>query len=211
MKVTPVLGFVVVAALAIGTPAQDGNAILLRAAASDGLSSYMVPVHFDVHMLRPIGVKARVEGIVYYQAPAQAALTLTKIPSIIGQFFKGTYHLDMVPQTWPVKYVVQSFSQAQVNGMATYILHAVPKNDPAVADVDFGVTQADYAPVSVTWYYKDKSSIRITMVNQRVSSYVLPQTETIAVTMPHYALEAATRYGEYALNASIPATIFPKN
>jgi hypothetical protein len=34
-----------------------GDQMLARAAASDGLRTYSVPLHFDVHMRRPIGVK----------------------------------------------------------------------------------------------------------------------------------------------------------
>ncbi len=47
--------------------AQDGaeasrdrgvTSILLRAASKSGLISYSVPVHFDVHMHRPFGLKS---------------------------------------------------------------------------------------------------------------------------------------------------------
>jgi hypothetical protein len=37
--------------------------------------------------------------MVYCQSPANAVLELTRVPSVMGQFFKGTYHIDMIPQT----------------------------------------------------------------------------------------------------------------
>ncbi|MBV8601459.1 MAG: hypothetical protein JO359_07845, partial [Candidatus Eremiobacteraeota bacterium] len=42
----------------VGADAQDlsGDDMLARAAAGENLTSYSVPVHFAVHMRRPIGV-----------------------------------------------------------------------------------------------------------------------------------------------------------
>jgi hypothetical protein len=71
--------------------------------------------HFDVRMHRPLGISSGVEGIVYFEAPARAALVITKMPSIIGKFFKSSYTLDLSPQTWPAKYTVTSVSQVQAS------------------------------------------------------------------------------------------------
>lgn len=198
------------AAWAAGPAAAQlsGDQILARAASAPGLSSYSVPVHFDVHMHRPIGITTAVDGIVYYKAPARAALVITKIPSIIGRFFKGSYNLDLSPQTWPSKYTVSSVSQSQAGGASVYALNSIPKADPSVDHVVFGVTQAEYAAVSAAWYYRDGSSIKLSMENQQLSGYTLPQTESIAVTMPQFALDASAKYGDYALNGAVPDSIF---
>jgi len=161
-----------------------------------------------VHMHRPIGVKSGAEGIAYYKAPSQAALVITKIPGPIGRFFKGSYTIDMVPQTWPAKYSVTSVTQGQANGIATYVLRAVPKSDPSVDHTTFTVTQTDYQPVSTVWSYKDGSSISLTIQNQHLKGYTLPQTETISVSMPQYALDATATYGDFSLNASVPDSAF---
>jgi len=194
--------------LVAATPEMDGNAILARAATASGLNSYSVPVHFDVHMHRPIGVKSGAEGVAYFKSPSQAALAITKIPGPIGQFFKGSYTIDMVPQTWPNKYNVTSVSQGQAGGVATYVLQAVPKSDPSVDSTVFTVTQNDYQPVSTVWHYKDGSTINLAIANQKVSGFTLPQTETISVTMPKYALDATATYGTYSVNASVPDSVF---
>jgi len=205
MKSRLVLGlsFVLLAAAPLG-----GDAILARAGSATGLTSYSVPVHFDVHMHRPLGISTGVEGIVYFKAPARAALVITKIPSILGKLFKGSYSLDLSPQTWPAKYTVTSVSQSQAEGTAVYVLRAVPKADPSVDHVTFTVTQADYTPVSVAWSYRDGSSISVTMQCRRVSGNALPQTESIAVNMPQFGLDATAQYGSYALNGPVPDSVF---
>ncbi len=189
-------------------PSLSGDQILSRAASADTLRSYSVPVHFDVRLHRPISARAGVEGIAYYKAPAQAVLVITKMPSIIDRFFKGSYNLDMVPQTWPAKYSVQSVSEDRVDGASVYVLQAVPKANADIDHVVFNVTEADYLPVSAVWYYRNKSSIRLSIVNQRVSNYTLPQTESITVNMSQYGLDAAGRYGEYAVNTAVPDAVF---
>lgn len=197
------LGFLLLAAAPL-----SGDQILARAGSATGLTSYSVPVHFDVHMHRPLGISTGVEGIVYFKAPAQAALVITKIPSLIGKFFKGSYSLDLSPQTWPAKYTVTSVSQAEVEGTAVYALRSIPKSDPSVDHVVFTVTQANYLPISVVWSYKDGSSISFTMQCQRVSGNALPQTASIAVNMPQVGLDAKAEYGNYALNAAVPDSVF---
>ena len=197
------LSFLLAAAAPLG-----GDQILARAGSATGLTSYSVPVHFDVHMHRPLGMSTGVEGIVYFKAPGRAALVITKIPSIIGKFFKGSYSLDLSPQTWPAKYTVTSVSQTTVGGTAVYALRSNPKADPSVDHVLFTVTQADYTPVSVVWSYRDGSSISVTMQCQRMSGNALPQTESITVNMPQYVLDAKAHYGSYALNAPVPESVF---
>jgi len=196
------LSFVLLAAAPL-----SGDEMLAQAGSATSLTSYSVPVHFDVRMHRPLGINTGVEGIVYFKAP-RAALVITKIPSIIGKFFKGSYSLDLSPQTWPGKYTVTSVSQAQVEGTAVYALRSVPKNDPSVDHVVFTVTQSDYTPVSVVWSYRDGSSISVTMQCQRISGNALPQTESIAVNMPQFGLDAKAQYGSYALNGPVPDSVF---
>jgi hypothetical protein len=81
----------------------SGDEILARAGADAGLGSYSVPVHFDVHMHRPLSLRSGVDAIAYYKAPARAALKITNIPGPLRQFFKDSYTIDMIPQTWPSK------------------------------------------------------------------------------------------------------------
>ena len=96
------------AVISAAQAAPSGQDILTRAAAAAGLSSYSVPAHFDVKMHRPISMRSGVDGTAYFKAPAKAAIAITHVPGPLGSFFKGSYTLDMLPQTWPSKYVVTS-------------------------------------------------------------------------------------------------------
>ena len=182
----------------------SGDQILTRAGTSSGLSSYSVPVHFDVHMHRPIGIKSGVDGIAYFKAPGKAAIAITHVPGPLGGFFKGAYTLDMVPQTWPMKYTVTSVSQ---DATGSYVLTASPKNDQSVDHVVFTVG-TDYQPLSAHWFYKDGSSIALSLQNQQIGGYTLPQSETISVSMPKYALDATAKYGDYSINSPVPDSVF---
>ena len=110
----------------------------------------------------------------------------------------------MVPQTWPAKYTVTTVAR---DPQGAYELQAVPKNDPSVDHVVFSVTP-DYQPVSAHWFYKDGSSIVLSLQNQQLQGFTLPQSETIAVSMPKYALDATATYGPYAINAPVADSVF---
>jgi hypothetical protein len=217
MRLSRVFGTgLIVAALAAGgaraadapEPALSGDQILQRAASSDNLASYSVPVTFQVHLRRPVGARARVEGMVYFKAPARAALVITKAPGLIGGFFKGAYTLDMIPQTWPSQYQVQSVSTGQAGAASAYILTATPRKNPDIDHVVFTVTQADFVPVAAVWYYRTKSSIKLSITSGQVSTFTLPHADAITVEMPKYALDATGKYGEYALNAPVSDSVF---
>ena len=186
----------------------SGDDILARAARAGSVQSYSVPVHFDVHLRRPIGVKTAVEGVVYFQAPAQAALAVTKAPPVIGIFFRGAYNLDMVPQTWPAKYHVTAVTTDVLDGTPVYVLQAELKSPGAIDAIDFRIAQADFSPLSVEWLYHNKSSIRLSFTNQQVGDLTLPRAATIRVEMPHYGLDADAAYGAYAIGDAVPADVF---
>ncbi len=196
------------AAISAAQAAPAGQDILARSAAAAGLSSYSVPAHFDVKMHRPISLRSGVDGMAYFKAPAKAAIAITHVPGPLGGFFKGSYTLDMLPQTWPSNYVVTSVDQGQSGGTPAYLLRAVPKADPAVDHVIFGIAIANGQAISAQWFYKDGSSVAITIRNAQVQGYALPQSETISVAMPKYSLDATATYGQYSINASVSDSVF---
>jgi hypothetical protein len=201
-----------VALAATGAPSHvpDGNRVLARAAATGGeLRSYTVPVHFDVRLHKPLGIKFGVDGTMYFKEPARSVLVMTKRPPIIGGLFAQSYELDLVPQTWPAKYTVTAVSTAQFNGIPVYVLSAVPKIAGTVDHVIFQVEQANFAPVSAQWFYRDQSTIAISIANRQIGNHVLPGAEAVEVAMPRYALAATSTFGQYAFNVQIPDSVFP--
>jgi hypothetical protein len=191
------------------TTQPTGDQVLARAALAKGVSSYAVPVHFAVHLHKPIGARTEVDGTAYYQAPGHGALVLDKAHGIIGTFFKGTYNLDLVPQTWPANYRVLSTSKTTENGQPVLVLNALPRVGGAdIAQVVFRI--AGHAPVAANWTYKDQSTIALTLANGRVGNHTLPQTATVSVDMPKYKLDGDVTYGDYALNAPVDPSVFAK-
>jgi hypothetical protein len=189
----------------------NGDQLLARAVAAPGLWSYSVPVHFDVHMHKPIGIRTRADGTAYFQAPAQAALSITRATGIVGHFFRGDYKLDVVPQAWAANYHVVAVSQAVVAGIPVFVLRALPRGAPGeLTAVIFTVSTATLKPVAAEWQYGSTSSIRVAYVNGRVGAYTLPLQATIAVDLPRYRLDAHTTFGSYALNAPVPESIFAR-
>jgi len=197
------------ASAAAAASAPTGDQILARAAAAKGVHSYTVPVQFDVHLHKPIGLRAAVEGVVDYRAPRDGALVITKAHGLIGGFFKGTYDIDLVPQTWPARYHVTSVSREAGPGLPVTVLAAVPKGAPGdITGVAFRLAGHPAAPVGATWNYSDGSSISLTFANGRVGADVLPQTATVHVDKPKDKLDATVTYGDYALNAPVAPSVF---
>jgi hypothetical protein len=60
----------------------------------------------------------------------------------------------------------------------------------------------------VEWFYRDGSSIRLVVQNEHVGAFILPRSETITVSMPRLALDAAGTAGTYTIDPAIPAGIF---
>jgi hypothetical protein len=188
--------------------AVDGDGILSRAAMVGGMHSYAVPASFDVRLHKPLPLRLRMDGSLYYKAPAQSALVITKRPAIIGGLFAKSYTLDLVPQTWPAKYDVRNVSAATFNGVPVYALDAVPKTAGSLDHVVFQVARSNALPMSAQWFYRDRSVVAVSIASARVGDHLLPQAESISVVMPHYALDATTRLGNYAFDAPIPDAIF---
>jgi len=212
MRLFASLATLTMLATALAAPAAaspTGDQILARAVAVAGVRSYTVPVQFDVHLHKPIGLRAAVEGNVDYQAPRDGALAITKAHGLIGGFFKGTYHLDLVPQVWPARYHVTSVAHvAGPDGPAT-VLNAIPRGQPGdVTAVAIRIGAHSQAPDAASWTYSDGSSIALTFANGPVGKGVLPRTATVHVDKPKDKLDATVTYGAYAFNAPIDPGVF---
>jgi hypothetical protein len=197
--------FVVTAASA---NAVDGDRILSQAAKVGGMGSYAVPASFDVRLHKPIPLRLRMYGSLYYKPPAQSALVITKRPPIIGGLFAKSYALDLVPQTWPAKYDVRNVSAGTYDGVPVYALDAVPRIAGPLDHVVFQVARASAVPMSAQWFYRDRSVVSVSIANARVGDRLLPQAESISVVMPRYTLDATSTLGNYAFDVPIPDAIF---
>jgi hypothetical protein len=186
----------------------SGDQILARAGAAEGLHSFSVPVHLDVRLHKPLGLKVGMSGTAYFKAPAKSAFVITKAPPIIGGFFKGQYNLDLLPQAWPAKYKVDGVYSVTRNGVPAYELHATPRGQIGANRVVFDVVKSNFMPLTAQWFYPDGSTIGLSLGNQRVENYVLPESESVNVAMPKYNLDATSSFGQYALNVPVPDSVF---
>lgn len=193
---------------AAGAKTADGDRILSQAAMIGGTRSYAVPARFDVHLHKPVRLRFRMDGSLYYKPPAQSVLVITKRPPIIGGLFAKSYALDLVPQTWPAKYHVRNVSAGTFNGVSVYALDAVPKLAGPLDHVVFQVVRSNALPLSAQWFYRDRSVVAVSITSARVGDRLLPQAEAISVVMPHYALDATSTFGQYAFDVPIPDAIF---
>jgi hypothetical protein len=206
---TLLLCTLLMAAAAAASTTSPGDQLLAHAAFLGGVHSYTVPVHFEVHLHKPIAAKTDVDGNVYYQAPGHGALVLDKAHGIIGSFFKGTYDLDLVPQTWAANYHVLSVSKTMVGGTPVTLLNALPNvGGSDIAQVVFQLDSRRHALIGANWVYTDKSTIALTLVNGQAGKYLLPTTATVSVDMPKYKLDGDVTYDAYAFNAPVDPSIF---
>jgi hypothetical protein len=209
MRLLALLLTVLIASTVPAGAAVSGDHILARATRAPGVHSYTVPVHFAVHLHKPIGARTDVDGTVFYQAPGHGALVLDKAHGIIGSFFKGTYDLDLVPQTWATNYHVLAVSKTVENGVPETVLTALPRvGGDDIAQVTFRISDRDHAPIAANWTYKDQSTIALTLSNGKVGALTLPQAATVAVDMPKYKLDGVVTYDAYALNAPVDPSVF---
>jgi hypothetical protein len=188
----------------------DGNDLLARAVKLNRWpTTYSVPLHFTVHLHRPLPIRFSAAGTMYYKAPQQQALVMTSLPRSASRLFSKNYAmLDTIPQAWPGKYRVTSVTQVDHNGAPAYRLDSLPNYQGDITHVTFDLLEAGLVPVGAAWYYRDGSTVRLTVKNQRIGAYVLPQHEELQVAMPKYVLDADCDTGHYDLDAPIPDDAF---
>ena len=190
----------------------NGDALLLRSAKLNPAPlSYSVPLHFVARLHRPISVRFRASAMTYFKAPDKQSLVITSLPKLIRRHINSYYSdLDTIPQVWPAKYRVFSAIRTQVAGAATYHLDATPKTAGSITHVTFDLLVNGLSPVGAEWYFQDGSTVRLSIVNQRIGRYVLPQREDISIAMRGFSVDASCDPGTYAINAPIADAVFAK-
>jgi hypothetical protein len=210
--VTGVVAAVLAAAIALApSPPIDGNRLLARAAQLNRPpAAYAVPLHFEVHLHRPIALRFHADAIAYFQAPDRQALVITSMPRILRRMFVSSYgNLDTVAQNWPAHYDVFSAARSLAGGVPVYHLDALPAGGGNLSHVTFDLAVRGLVPVAVQWFFQDGSNVRLAVVNELVGGYALPRTEQITVSMRHLTLEAVCTAGTYSLDPLIPDGVFP--
>jgi hypothetical protein len=204
------LGFVALAAAVSAPAGLNGNHLLARSVAINRVpKTYAVPIRFAVRLHRPISIRFRTSATSYFKAPDRQALVLMHSAGLVGKLFNRKYpNLDTLPQAWPGEYDVHKVTPLEEDGVEVYRLDAVPKYTGDITRVTFDLVKDGLRPRAAAWYYKDGSTIRLTVVNQVVGGYVLPRREHVSVAMPHLALDATGEMGTYELDRPVPDDVF---
>ena len=177
------------------------------AAARKGLTSYSVPIHFDLTVHKVLSVSAQLDATRYFETPDREVLVMKSMPSIAKQF-RYIYSGLGTPETWPVQYDITRV-QGQSSDTQNYELKGVPKSNPNVSYVLLDVARDTLAPVSAHWFYTNGGTVVMSFQNATVDGgYLLPTTETIDIAFPEYKVHAVGHYGDYVVNQSIPDAVW---
>jgi len=200
----------VAASVAANAPRLDGNELLARSAKLNRWpSAYAVPLHFTVHLHRPLPIRFGANATMYFKAPDQQALVIRSLSRATSRLFSRNYaKLDTIPQAWPAKYHVTSVTRVDLDGAPAYRLDATPTYVGDITHVTFDLLEAGLTPVGAAWFYRDGSRVRLKVTNQRVGGYVLPLHEELAVAMPRFDLDADCDTGHYDVDAPIDDNVF---
>lgn len=194
------------------SPAPTVDDLLGRmVAVQKGLSSYSVPVHFDVQIQQPIGVTLPLDGVRYFERPDKEALVMQSVP-VVAQAFQRTYAGLGTAQTWPQRYDMSVVPLDQATSATIYELKGIPKNGGNVDHILIDVARDSAVPTRARWFYRNGATIDMAIENALVSNlYLLPKTETLDIVFPSYVGHAVAHYGDYSINQPIPASVWPQS
>jgi len=205
-----IAGMLIAASVSAAVPKLDGNELLARSAKLNRWPpTYAVPLHFTVHLHRPLPIRFGASATMYFKAPDQQALVITRLSRSASRLFSRNYaKLDTIPQAWPAKYRVIAVAHVDLDGASAYHLDTTPKYVGDITHVTFDLLEAGLTPVGASWFYRDGSTVRLKVTNQRVGGYVLPLHEELTVAMPKLGLDADCDTGHYDVDAPIDDDVF---
>ncbi|MBV8282932.1 MAG: hypothetical protein JO347_12845, partial [Candidatus Eremiobacteraeota bacterium] len=170
-----------------------------------GLSSYSVPIHFDLTVRKGVSASAKLDGVRYFQQPDKEVLVMNSMPSIAKQF-KYLYEGLGTPETWPAQYDI---SRVDNPDPKVYSLKGVPKSAGGIKYVLLDVASDNLAPIDAHWFYANGGTVAIQYRNAMVQGqYMLPASETIDMSFPEYKVHATGTFGDYSINQPIPNAIW---
>ena len=176
--------------------------LLAHMAAPDaGLTSYEVPVHFDVDLHSFLSLHTGLNGKAYFKRPDKSAVDFDTVP-ILADAFNHLAGTLGTPETWPQTYDITLNSDTE--------LKLVPKKAGNISAVIVDVDSSDYGIVRERWRYKDGGTIDVRQTDAVVGGFLLPHKQTGDFNLTQYQAHVVTDYGAYKLNIAIPDSVFAK-
>ena len=171
------------------------------AAPNAALTSYEVPVHFDVDLHSFLEMHTALDGTAYFRQPDKSAVDFNTVP-LVADAFKHLAGTLGTPATWDQTYDVTLESPDE--------LQLVPKVSGNVAKVLVDVDPSTFGITRERFTYKNGGSIDVHQVNAQVDTFLLPRTQTADFDLPNYKAHVVSTYGAYKLNVAIPDSVFNK-
>jgi hypothetical protein len=171
------------------------------AAPNAALTSYEVPVHFDVDLHSFLEMHTALDGTAYFRQPDKSAVDFNTVP-LVADAFKHLAGTLGTPATWDQTYDVTLVSPNE--------LQLVPKVSGNVAKVVVDVDPTTFGITRERFNYKNGGSIDIHQSNAQVGGFLLARTQTADFDLPNYKAHVVSTYGAYKLNVAIPDSVFNK-
>ncbi len=182
--------------MAIGLASQ---LLTQMAAPNAALTSYEVPVHFDIDLHSFLELHTTVDGTAYFRQPDQSAVDFNTVP-VMADAFKHLAGSLGTPATWDQDYDVSLVSADE--------LQLVPKVSGNVSKVLVDVDPATYGIVRERFTYKNGGTIDMHQSNATFGGFLLPSSQTADFNLPNYKAHVISAYGAYKLNVAIPDSVF---
>jgi len=171
------------------------------AAPNAALTSYEVPVHFDVDLHSFLDMHTALDGTAYFRQPDKSAVDFNTVP-IVADAFKHLAGTLGTPATWEQTYDVTLESPDE--------LQLVPKVSGNVAKIVVDVDPTTFGIARERFTYKNGGSIDMHQSNAQVGGFLLPRAQTADFDLPNYKAHVVSTYGTYKINVTIPDSVFNK-
>jgi hypothetical protein len=180
-------------------------ALLTRMAEiNPNLHTFTATLHAHVTMKSFPFLAADLEGTYYYQAPDKNKVVFNSgVPLVAQQFDKLYAHIES-PSRWQVLYVVTTVSD---DGRTTHF-KLVPRKAGNVASIDATADDANATVTSMRWNYDNGGYAEMTNRYGRVGGNFVVESQTGHVEEPGYVADLTSTIGSYAINPTLPDSVF---
>jgi outer membrane lipoprotein-sorting protein len=193
--------------LALPLRAAPASDLLSRmSGVNPNLHAFTATLHARVSMKTFPFLTAELIGTYYYKEPDKTKVAFTKgvpIPGLASQFDNLYAHIED-PSRWSRVYDVTLVSD---DGRTT-VFKLTPRKRGNVEHIDATVDDRRATVTSMRWNYANGGYAEMTNTYGREQGYVLVIAQTGRVDEPGYVADLASTIDNYAINPTLPDSVF---
>ena len=193
--------------LALPLRAAPASDLLSRmSAVNTNLHAFTATLHAHVSMKTFPFLTAELIGTYYYKEPDKTKVAFTKgvpIPGVASQFDNLYAHIEK-PSRWKDLYDVTVVS----DDGKTAEFKLTPRKPGNVEHIDATVDDRRATVTSMRWNYANGGYAEMTNTYGRVQGYVVVVSQTGRVDEPGYVADLASTIDDYAINPTLPDSLF---